>query len=319
MNRVALFSLAAACAGGIPAAGIGFFLNESRTARHSVARRLRAITAPYRPVEAGPILPGDRMSAPASLAARRLETLFGFRRERRLQYLQGFPHILAVSACLAAAVGFFALRILGPAGMLAAPALWIVLCRLYYRRCNRRRSETLFRQFPDALGMIVRAVRVGVPLGRSITLISEEAPDPTASEFRQLAEEMAVGLPLAEALRAMGARNELTEYRFFATVLSLQNQTGGGLAETLETLGDTVRKRVAARMRGHALAAEARASCYVLGGLPFVVGALLLVSNPTYMLVLFTTSSGLKLLGAAAASLGIGLTLMQQITNRSLA
>ncbi len=318
MNRLALLSLAAICAGGVPACGIGFLLNENRTAREAVAHRLAAITAPHRPAEAGS---GSEPGKPqaGSLATLRMEAVFGYRRVRRMQYAVAFSRVLAIAGAGAMVAGLLGLRVLGAPGLLAAPALWIVLSRLYYRRCNRRRSATLFRQFPDALGMIVRAVRVGVPLGRSIALIAEEAPDPTAAEFRQLAEEVTIGLGLAEALRAMGARNELTEYRFFATALTLQSQTGGGLAETLETLADTVRKRVAARERGHALAAEARASCYVLGGLPFVVGVLLFISNPTYMSVLFTTSSGLKLLAAAAASLSVGLVMMQQITNRSLA
>ena len=319
MSRTALLCLAALCAGGVPACGIGFLLNEQRTAREAVARRLAAIAAPYRTAEADQEYARAAPGTTGSPALRRMEAAFGFDRVRRLQYSQSFLRILAISGTLAAVAGFLGLRTAGVAGLLVAPVLWLGLSRLYYRRCNRRRSEALFRQFPDALGMIVRAVRVGVPLGRSITLISEEAPDPTASEFRQLAEEVTIGLPLADALRAMGARNQLTEYRFFATALSLQSQTGGGLAETLETLGDTVRKRVAARLRGHALAAEARASCYVLGGLPFVVGVLLFISNPTYMSVLFTTSSGLKLLGAALASLTVGLVMMQQITNRSLA
>ena len=319
MNRVALLTLAGTCALGIFTFGSGFLLFESRTARGAIARRLGSITAPYRPAKSGPGLAGTRNGPTGSLAALRFEALFGFSRVRRTQYPQSFARILAVAGVLAAAAGLLAMHVFGMIALALAPVLWMILCRSFYRRCNRLRSQTLFRQFPDALGMIVRAVRVGVPLARSITLISLEAPNPTAAEFRQLAEEIAVGVPLADALRAMGSRNELTEYRFFATALSLQSQTGGGLAETLETLAETVRKRVAARMRGHALASEARASCYVLGGLPFAVGAFLYVSNPTYMSVLFATSAGQKLLGAAAGSLTIGLTLMQQITNRSLA
>ncbi|TLU72715.1 type II secretion system F family protein [Lichenicoccus roseus] len=319
MNRVALLSLATACAGAIAVCGAALLLNESHVARLAITRRMTSIITPYRVNEVSADPSSVRTAGSGSDAAIRLEVLFGFRRVRRMQYTQGFLRVLVFSGCPAAIAGWLALHVAGMIALPVAPVLWVVLSRLFYRHCDRRRSAALFRQFPDALGMIVRAVRVGVPLGRSIILISKEAPDPTSAEFRQLAEEMAVGVPLAEALRAMGARNQLAEYRFFATALSLQNQTGGGLAETLETLADTVRKRVAARMRGYALASEARASCYVLGGLPFVVGVLLFFSNPSYMMPLFTTSFGLKLVATAAASLTIGLTLMQQITNRSLA
>ncbi|MEJ0045751.1 MAG: type II secretion system F family protein [Rhodospirillales bacterium] len=113
-------------------------------------------------------------------------------------------------------------------------------------------------------------------------------------------------------------RNDLPEYRFFATALALQSQTGGGLTETLETLADTIRKRENARKRGHALASEARTSIYVLAVLPIVVGAMLYVINPDYVGLLFTDKTGQKLLGLAIGMLITGLYVMQQIIKRSL-
>lgn len=319
MNRVALLWASGACAGLLPACAIGLALNQARMARQAVAQRIVGITAAYRPPTAQPGNDSMMQGAVRLIPVMRIEALFGFARMRKEQYPVSLPRVLAVTAALALAVSLICARMLGFTGLLTGPIIWICLARLFYRRCDRRRTDTLFRQFPDALGMIVRAVRVGVPLSRAVSLIAEECQNPTAAEFRQLSEEVAIGLPLADALRAMGARNQLTEYRFFATALALQSQTGGGLAETLEILADTIRKRVAARLRGHALASEARASCYVLAALPFIVGGLLFLINPGYMSVLFTTPAGLKLLGLAAASFSIGLYLMHQITNRSLA
>ncbi len=108
--------------------------------------------------------------------------------------------------------------------------------------------------------MIVRSVRVGIPVTEGIRTVAREAPRPTAQEFSLLADQIRIGMPIEEALRELATRNQLPEYRFFATALALQNQTGGGLAETLENLGDVIRKRVALKGRAHALASEARTS-----------------------------------------------------------
>jgi tight adherence protein B len=116
----------------------------------------------------------------------------------------------------------------------------------------------------------------------------------------------------------MAERNELAEYRFFATALALQSQTGGGLTETLDTLADTIRKREAARKRGNALASEAKTSIYVLTALPLVTGVMLWMSNPDYINVLFVTHDGQKLLAIAVFMLCLGLFSMQQIIKRSL-
>jgi tight adherence protein B len=110
----------------------------------------------------------------------------------------------------------------------------------------------------------------------------------------------------------------LAEYRFFATALSLQSQTGGGLTETLETLADTIRKREAARKRGNALAAEAKASILVLTILPIFTGIMLWFTNPSYIEILFNTKPGEKLLGIAVFLLSLGQFSMRQIIKRSL-
>ena len=318
MNRGVLLWGAGVCAGVLPACAIALAWNQARLDRHVVTDRIVRITGAYRPPTARSDGEGLIRGVVGLLPIVRIETVFGFVRARRQQYPVSLPRVLAIVALISSLISLICLQLLGPAGLLSQPILWIWLTRLFYRWCDARRTATLFRQFPDALGMIVRAVRVGVPLGRAVSLVAEDCENPTAAEFRQLSEEVAIGLPLADALRAMGARNQLTEYRFFATALALQSQTGGGLAETLETLADTIRKRVAVKMRGHALASEARASCYVLAALPFVVGTLIYVVNPAYISVLFTTPPGLKLLGLAAISFSVGLYLMYQITNRSL-
>ena len=206
----------------------------------------------------------------------------------------------------------------GLAGWLALPAAWIVVCRSFYGWAEDRHVARLFRQFPDALAMIVRAVRVGLPMVEALRVVARESPEPTAAEFVALVAQTSIGVSLEDALREMAERNRLPEYRFFATALSLQSQTGGGLAETLDNLADTIRKRLAARLRGHALAAEARMSSYILGALPVVTGILLVLTNPSYIGVLFTDPSGRTLLLTAIALLSVGGFTMRSMIRKSL-
>jgi tight adherence protein B len=166
--------------------------------------------------------------------------------------------------------------------------------------------------------MVSRSVRVGVPLGEAIRIVARESQTPTREEFTRAADQMQIGLDLEAALLEMAERNDLNEYRFFATALALQAQTGGGLTETLETLADTIRKRENARKRGIALAAEAKTSIMVLAALPVVIGAILFVMNPEYIGLLFTDPTGEKILGLTVFLLIAGLVSMQQIIKRSL-
>ena len=207
----------------------------------------------------------------------------------------------------------------GPAGWLDLPVLCVFISRKYFGLCHERRVTALFVQFPEALATVVRAVRVGIPVSEAIRAVANEGAEPTRSEFARLADDVAIGSPLDEALRAMAERNRVPEYRFFATALSLQSQTGGAISETLENLADVIRKRVAARARGKALAAEARTSALVLSVLPVVACAGLWLVNPDYIGVLFVTPTGHTILGAAAGLLGFGTWVMRVMIRRSLA
>jgi tight adherence protein B len=198
------------------------------------------------------------------------------------------------------------------------PLLDILLVRTFLGWSSNKVSRTLLSQFPDALAMVSRSVRVGVPLNEAVRIVGRETQSPTREEFAKVADQVQIGVDLETALLDMAERNNISEYRFFATALALQSQTGGGLTETLETLADTIRKRENARKRGHALASEARTSIYVLAVLPIVVGAMLFVINPDYIGLLFTDPVGEMLLGIAVGMLISGLWVMQQIIKASL-
>jgi tight adherence protein B len=194
----------------------------------------------------------------------------------------------------------------------------VALSRATFKRSEQRRLNALYEQFPDALQMIVRAVRVGVPLGEGIRTVAHEAAAPTRPEFAILHDQVSIGVTLEDALREMAARNNLPEYRFFAAALALQSQTGGGLTEALDGLADVMRRRLALKHRGLALAAEAKTSIIILSSLPFVSGGALAVMNPSYVGRLFFEPGCQKILIVAVAMLTGGLLVMRGMIAKAL-
>ncbi|MDN3568409.1 type II secretion system F family protein [Paeniroseomonas aquatica] len=217
-----------------------------------------------------------------------------------------------------AAAGLLAV-LAGDAALLATLPVWLLLCRSIYEALDRRRREILFRQFPDALGMITRAIRVGIPIAEAIRAVTREMPKETADEFRRIADRLAIGLSMEQSLSETAHHNGVQEYRFFATALSLQSTTGGGLGETLENLSDVIRKRVALKERGFALAAEARTSAAILAALPFFTTGVMAIMNPSYVGVLFHDPGGQRILAIAVGLMLLGMAIMRGMIRKSLA
>lgn len=248
----------------------------------------------------------------------KLAALFGFDPALAEHYVLRPWMALAATFVVAGIAAKLGSSLAGNLAWLGLPAGWVVLSRGFFNWCRRRRADKLFQQFPDALAMIVRAVRVGIPVTDSIRAVGRELEAPTGPEFARLSEELAIGVTLDDALRAMAGRNKLQEYRFFATALSLQSQTGGGLSETLENLGDVIRKRVGVRQKGEALSSEAKMSSIVLGALPPFAAVALWVLNSEYIVVLFVEPLGQKILAGAIMMLGLGIMSMKTMIRKSL-
>ena len=249
-----------------------------------------------------------------SLASR----VFGYDPHRLDIYPCSPATVIGLAFPLAGIFGVATTLLLGRFGLLLVFPFWPVVTRMLFRRWRMKRMGLLFGQFPDALAMVVRGVRVGIPVGEAIGAISRDSASPTAPEFTRVVEQLAIGVPLDEALRVMAERNGLPEYRFFATALSLQSQTGGSLSETLEGLADTIRKRVAARARGYALAAEARTSANVLTALPPLLFVALWFMNPHYVTALLFEPVGHMILAATLCLLGLGMASMRLLIQKSL-
>jgi tight adherence protein B len=297
---------------GLGLSGVLVSRAQSLTDRRS--KRLTAILAPHMrstQIELSAFtVPEDR--GPRS-AAGTFASIFGFSLERQALYPAKWYIILAVTFLVALVARYAADELLGVMSWAVLPAGWVLFSRMFFNRVEGKRRSALLGQFPDALAMIVRAIRVGVPVIDAVRNVSLAAPSPTAAEFNRLVEQIAIGTPLDEAVTELASRTGLAEYRFFATALSLQTQTGGTLSETLENLADVIRKRAALKARGHAMTAEARTSSSILALLPAVTGIMLYMLNPSYIMILFTDPTGKMFFSAAVISLILGMFTIRTI------
>lgn len=184
---------------------------------------------------------------------------------------------------------------------------------------NRQRQveDTFTDLFPEAVDMITRIVRAGLPINVAIRAVGNEAPPPVNQVFSTLAAEEKIGVRFDEALAAAADRIGLPDFRFFAVAVALHYSTGGNIAATLEILSDIVRKRKATRMKAKATTAEVRTSAIVLGSLPFVVIGGLLVLSPQYLAPLSTDPRGNVIIGLAVGFLAAAYFSMRWMMQRA--
>src|SRR5216683_716626 len=169
-----------------------------------------------------------------------------------------------------------------------------------------RLANQLFRQLPDTIELVTSTVRSGLPVNEAFRTIAREMPQPTAGQFAIVCSEVNLGRPPEEAVEAVYRRTQVAEYAMFAVTLAVQLKSGGSLAETLQTLGDTVTQRVALAARAKALAGEVIFSSRALTISPLIAGGLLYAANPQNVDLLFYDPTGNKLLAYAVASVLIG-------------
>jgi tight adherence protein B len=194
------------------------------------------------------------------------------------------------------------------AGGLGIPR-WVVI----YMRA--RRVKAFLNEFPNALDIIVRAVKSGLPLNDAVRLIASESLEPVRSEFRRIVESQQMGLSIPEAAMRMPETMPCPEAGFFGIVIQIQSQAGGNLSEALGNLSRVLRDRKKMKARIQALSMEAKASAAIIGALPIVVAVLVYLSSPSYISPLFFTSTGHLLLGIAAVWMSMGIFTMKKMMN----
>jgi len=297
----------------------GTVLLRTSTLDKEIAARIDAVALTGRPklVLATPsITKKDRGARPGWRET--MTSLFGFSLARTDQYTIPWIGVLIAALLIGRVAVLLASGVAGVWAWALMPIVTIMMSRAVFGSMISKRIDKLRSQFPDALGLIVRAVRVGIPVSEALRAVSRESPAPTAAEFDRLADQISIGASLEVALREMAERNSLPEYGFFAAALSLQASTGGGLGETLDLLADVTRKRVSMKARGHALSAEARTSSLILSGLPIAAGLALYAINPGYIGLLLWDETGRMILGCAVLSLSMGTFVMRMIIRMSL-
>ncbi len=179
-------------------------------------------------------------------------------------------------------------------------------------RINKQ-AKAFLTSFPEAIDLIVRGLRSGLPVSESIVQVSTELPDPVGGVFTIVANTMKLGVPLEKALLETAKQLDLREFFFFTTSIVLQRETGGNLSEILNNLSEVLRARFMMKMKIHALTSEARASAYIIGALPFVVTAAIASLSPAYLKPLFEEEGGHQALAVAAFMMGFGMWSMNRM------
>ena len=180
-------------------------------------------------------------------------------------------------------------------------------------------QAALQAQLPDAVEMVVSAIRAGLPVSDAFRAVSVESPSPTKDEFVRVVNEMALGAVADKALLNVFMRTRVTEYAIFAVTINVQSRSGGRLVESVHRLAETIRQRLAMMTRAKALAGEARVSAIILGSLPFVAGAALSAIRPGYLDPLFNDPRGTRMLGFATVALILGILLMRRMIRKATA
>jgi len=199
--------------------------------------------------------------------------------------------------------------------LLAAFACGFGLPRWLLARRIQSRQAKFLTEFANAIDIIVRGIKSGLPLSDCMQVIASESPEPVRTEFVELVEQQKVGVPLQRAFERMHDRMPLPEVSFFAIVVAIQAQTGGNLAEALGNLSGVLRDRYRLQSKVRALSAEAKASAVIIGALPPLVMGVVYMTSPDYISLLWTDQLGKIMLGAGAVWMLLGILVMRKMIN----
>lgn len=319
-----LITLLIAVLGFIVIAGVGFALTAPSGADSKTLKRAQAIAGAE---------PRDRRRPAANSQEQRrkqiLKTLKEQDREQKKALLSIGAKLkqagleMKVSTFWIAS-GVFALAVFGLTMLLARSPLIAIglafatglgLPRWIVGAMAAKRIKSFTESFPDAMDIVVRGIKSGLPVHDSLRVIGREAPEPLASQFNRLVESIGMGMTIDQALDKMHAEMPTPEVRFFAIVLAIQAKTGGNLAEALGNLSAVIRARKLMREKVKALSAEAVASAAIIGSLPPGVAVLIYMTAPDYMAPLFTDPRGRIMLMVGAFWMTLGVLSMRKMIN----
>ena len=320
-----LLTILIAVLGFIAIAGVGFALAGGGSADAKTLKRAQAIVGGGEAREA--------RRRPASVQDQRRKQILKTLREQDRQQKKATLSIAArlqqaglglsvqafwiISAVLGV-VAFGMVMILGQSPLIGLGlgfAAGLGLPRWVVGFIAGRRIKKFTSDFPDAMDIIVRGIRSGLPVHDSLRVIAQESPEPLASQFHRLVESIGMGVSVDQALEKMHENMPTSEVRFFAIVLAIQQKTGGNLAEALSNLSTVIRARKLMREKAKALSGEAVASAVIIGSLPPAVAGLISITAPDYMRPLFTDPRGHVMLMAGAVWMTLGVLSMRKMIN----
>ncbi len=216
------------------------------------------------------------------------------------------------AACFAGAL-LFGAGLLSAAGLAFAAGFGLPRWALSYLK--KRREKNFLKALPDAVDVIVRGIKAGLPLFESIKVVAADAPEPLKSEFLAIIETQAIGMPLGEACARLFERMPVPEANFFGIVISIQQKSGGNLSEALGNLSKVLRDRKKMAEKIQAMSMEAKASAGIIGSLPPIVMLLVYLSTPDYISLLWTHPTGQLMLVGCVIWMSAGIFVMKKMIN----
>lgn len=217
--------------------------------------------------------------------------------------------VLAVAAILLVA------RLPVTLSLLLAVALGAWLPHMVVGHLIKRRVKTFTAKFPDAIELLVRGLRSGLPVTETMSVVASEVPGAVGEEFRGVTDRMKIGRSMDAALQETAERIGTPEFQFFVITLAIQRETGGNLAETLQNLASVLRQRAQMKLKIRAMSSESKASAYIIGALPFIVFGMIWFINGPYMHGFFTDPRLMVVGGGGLVWMGIGAFIMAQMIN----
>jgi tight adherence protein B len=283
--------------GGVGALFLAFTAMRGPSASKALKRRIELVKERH-----GDVIAGNAQAQIRKLFAERASRLEGFAStliprpallRRRLE-MTGRDISLAKYAMVSLGVAVIVGLAVTYRGL---PVMLAVFLALFFGiggphfivgRLIKRRVAKFNSNFPDAIELMVRGLRSGLPITETLGIVASEIPGPVGIEFRAVADKMKIGRTMENALQETADRLGTPEFQFFVITLAIQRETGGNLAETLSNLADVLRKRAQMKLKIRAMSSESKASAYIVGSLPFVVFTLVSLINPGYMAGFFT-------------------------------
>ena len=320
--QIAVFLLAAGCTGGVLTAAFYPRLardGQAETRRQAIAEGSKAGL---------PGKPGDsprrrsleevlrEIEEKQKAKQRTKPTLMVRIRQAGLRWTKSTYYSVCAGAGMASFFAAFAglgLHVLTALGFAVAGGLLLPHFYVNYKRNSRFKRFTA--EFANAMDVIVRGLKAGLPLADCMKIIAGEAQEPVKSEFRAVIEDQAMGMPADEAVQRMPVRMPVTEANFFAIVIAIQSRSGGSLSEALANLSKVLRERKKMQAKIKAMSQEAKSSAAIIGIMPVFVTVAIYLTSPGYISLLFTTAPGNMILAGAGIWMLIGILVMRKMIN----